>query len=431
MHINHEVREDCGVIIEMAKSIACPFSFKNVYFIIHTLNMADKFKNMFHRILRFSKNNSFFLFGAPGTGKTFLLKKHFSNSVSLYIDLLDPDENETFSLRPKTLVERLAAAPDTTQWVIIDEIQKIPKLLDLVHQQIESSTFKFALSGSSARKLKHGGANLLAGRAFVYSLFPLTAHEIGSRFSLQSTLEWGTLPGIFALNNKKDKQNFLRTYAHTYLREEIIQEQIVRKLDPFRRFLNVAAQMSGRIINFSKIARETGASTPTIQTYFQILEDTLVGFLLEPFHESIRKRQSGSPKFYFFDTGVQRALENMLTVKLKPQTYAYGMAFEHFIINEIHRLQSYAEKDFRLSYLRTKDGVEIDLIIERPGLKRALVEIKSSEHITEDDLRPLQFLSKDISNSEAFCLSLDTKPKRINGILCLPWQQGLTELGTT
>ncbi len=384
---------------------------------------------MFNRLIKFPKNNSFFLFGARGTGKTFLLKEHFKFSNALYIDLLTPDQNETYSLRPQTLVEQLAALGRETQWIIIDEIQKVPKLLDIVHQQIESSRFKFAMSGSSARKLKRGGANLLAGRAFVNHLFPLTAREIGEHFSLASALAWGTLPRLFAFESVADKRDFLRTYAHTYLKEEITEEQVVRRLDPFRRFLVVAAQMSGQIINFSKIAREVGASTPTVQTYFQILEDTLVGFLLEPFHESIRKRQRDNPKFYFFDTGVQRALNNTLTVELRPQTYAYGHAFEHFVINEVNRLQSYAKKDYRLSYLRTKDGVEIDLIIERPGLKRALVEIKSTERITEDEVRALQHLGKDISNSEAFCLSLDPTPKKIGEVMCFPWQRGLEEIG--
>ena len=384
---------------------------------------------MFNRIITFSDQSSFFLFGARGTGKTHLLRQRFSDRNALYIDLLDPEENEIFSLRPKTLIERLDAVPDNIEWVIIDEVQKTPKLLDLVHQQIESSRFKFILSGSSARKLKHGGANLLAGRAFLYNLFPLTAQEIDESFSIQSVLEWGTLPGVFAFEDEKDRRHFLRTYTHTYLREEVIQEQIIRKIDPFRRFLNVAAQMSGSIINYSKIAREIGVSSQTIQTYFQILEDTLVGFILEPFHESIRKRQTGNPKFYFFDTGVQRALEGTLSIELKPRTYAFGVAFEHFIVNEINRLQSYAQKDYELSYLRTKDGVEIDLIIERPGLKRALVEIKSSDQITEDDLRPLYSICKDIPNSEAYCLSRDSKPKKINSILCLPWYTGLKELG--
>jgi predicted AAA+ superfamily ATPase len=299
----------------------------------------------------------------------------------------------------------------------------------VVHQQIEASHFKFALSGSSARKLKRGGANLLAGRAFVNHLFPLTAREIGEPFSLAAALAWGTLPRLFALESPAEKHDFLRTYTHTYLQEEITAEQVVRRIDPFRRFLFVAAQMSGQIVNFSKIAREVGASTPTVQTYFQILEDTLVGLLLEPFHESIRKRQRDNPKFYFFDTGVQRALNNTLTVELKPQTYAFGVAFEHFVINEINRLQAYAKKDYRLSYLRSKDDVEIDLIIERPGLKRALVEIKSTERVTEEDLRSLQSLGKDIARSEAFCLSLDQTEKKIGAVWCFPWRRGLEEIG--
>jgi len=384
---------------------------------------------MFNRPIKLSKNNSFFLFGARGTGKTFSLKEHFKSPQALYIDLLTPEQNETYSLRPQALTEQLAALGSETEWIVIDEIQKVPKLLDVVHQQIESSRFKFALSGSSARKLKRGGANLLAGRAFVNHLFPLTARELGEQFSLDAALAWGTLPRLFAFDQEADKRDFLRTYAHTYLKEEINEEQVVRRLDPFRRFLVVAAQMSGQIINYSKIAREVGASTPTVQTYFQILDDTLIGFLLEPFHESIRKRQLGNPKFYFFDSGMQRALNNTLTVELKPQTYAFGAAFEHFVINEINRLQSYAKKDYQLSYLRTKDGVEIDLIIERPGLKRALVEIKSTARVAEDDVRALQQLGNDVPNSEAFCLSLDPTPKRIGRAMCFPWPRGLEELG--
>lgn len=384
---------------------------------------------MFNRIIRFPSKNSFFLFGARGTGKTLLLKERFKEAAALYIDLLDPDLNQTYSLRPRTLLEQLAALPKKTDWIIIDEIQKVPALLDVVHQQIEASRFKFALSGSSARKLKRGGANLLAGRAFVNHLFPLTALEIGEPFSLAAALAWGTLPRLFALESSGEKHDFLRTYTHTYLQEEITAEQVVRRTEPFRRFLFVAAQMSGQIVNFSKIAREVGASTPTVQTYFQILEDTLVGLLLEPFHESIRKRQRDNPKFYFFDTGVQRALNNTLTVELKPQTYAFGVAFEHFVINEINRLQSYAKKDYRLSYLRSKDDVEIDLIIERPGLKRALVEIKSTERVAEEDVRSLQSLGKDIARSEAFCLSLDRTEKKIGAVRCFPWQRGLEEIG--
>ncbi len=384
---------------------------------------------MYNRLIRLPEKSSFFLFGARGSGKTHLLKAHFSSRKVLYLDLLDPETFQTLSLRPKSLVEQLEALPKVIQWVIIDEIQKIPSLLDVVHQQIELGRFKFALTGSSARKLKHGGANLLAGRAFVYHLFPLTAREIGAEFSLPRALRWGTLPRLFSLKSDEDKRDYLRSYAHTYLQEEITQEQVVRRLDPFRRFLFIAAQMSGQIVNFAKIAREAGTTVPTVQSYFQILEDTLIGFLLDSFHESVRKRQRENPKFYFFDTGVLRALGQTLSVDLPSHTYAFGTAFEHFIINEIQRLQSYGKKDFRFSYLRTKDGVEVDLIIERPGKKRALVEIKSTDRVQPDDLRALKRLAPDIVHSEAFCLSLDPVAKKIEGVRCLPWQRGLEALG--
>ena len=155
----------------------------------------------------------------------------------------------------------------------------------------------------------------------------------------------------------------------------------------------------------------------------------MIGTLIEPFHESVRKRQTGNPKFYLFDTGVQRALNNTLQVELAPQTYAFGVAFEHFVVNEIIRLQSYGRKDYRLSYLRTKDGVEIDLVIERPDIKRALVEIKSTERVSDEDIRSLIHLGKDVANSDAFCLSLDPAPKKIGAVSCFPWHQGLIEIG--
>ncbi|MBN2317696.1 MAG: ATP-binding protein [Acidobacteria bacterium] len=383
---------------------------------------------MFDRLIRTSHSNSFFLFGARGTGKTFLLKQWFNPDNSLYIDLLDPDETETFSLSPQTLVDRIAALPETCKWVVIDEVQKVPKLLDLVHQQIESTSLLFALSGSSARKLKRGGADLLAGRAFVYNLFPLSIFEIGGSFNLQEALEWGTLPRIFSLATKEDKAAYLRTYSHTYLQQEIISEQLIRKLDPFRRFLPVAAQASGTVLNYSKIARDVGTSTNTVQSYFEILEDTLIGFKLEPFHRSVRKRQSGSPKFFLFDTGVQRSLARLLNVPLVPSTYAFGVAFEHFVINEIMKLNGYLNADYECSYLRTKDGVEIDLIIERPGEKLALIEIKSSRSIRPEHVAPLAKIARDIPGSDSYCFSLEKISKTIGSVQCMHWEAGLRRL---
>ena len=209
--------------------------------------------------------------------------------------------------------------------------------------------------------------NLLVGRAFVYNLFPLTVPELEDAFDLEDALRWGTLPGIYALEGNEDKQSYLRAYALTYLKEEIVAEQIVRRLDPFRQFLEVAAQANGTIINYANIARDVGADPKTVISYFSILEDTLVGFLLPAFHRSVRKQQRTNPKFYFFDTGVKRSLDRTLNVPLNARTYEYGKAFEHFVITQIAHLSRYRYPDWRLSYLQTGAGAEIDLLIDRPG----------------------------------------------------------------
>jgi uncharacterized protein len=384
---------------------------------------------MFNRILKPSKNNSFFIFGARGTGKSTWLRENFSTIPHLYIDLLDPDIEDTLAKNPNSLLAQIEALPHKNAWVLIDEVQKLPKLLDLVHLSIEKNKTRFVLTGSSARKLKRGGANLLAGRAFVHHLFPLTHRELKQDFDLQQSLHWGTLPQIFQHEDPQDKTRYLRTYAQTYLKEEILVEQVVRKLDPFRHFLEIAAQHNGEIINFSNIARDIGVDTVTVQSYFRILEDTLVGYLLQPFHQSLRKRQRKNPKFYFFDLGVKRSLAGMLSVELKPNTYEYGKAFEHFLIVEIMRLNSYLEKDYRLSYLRTKDNAEIDLIIEKPGHEYVLIEIKSSVRTDERDIKHLLGFKKDITfKTRAYCLSQDSIPKVIDGVRLLPWEKGLEEI---
>lgn len=384
---------------------------------------------MVKRDINILKHHSFFLFGARGTGKTHYIERLLDPQTTLAINLLDPLEAETFALDPSELSKRLNnLAPGITH-VFIDEIQKVPKLLDLVHLHIEKTKLIFALTGSSARKLKRGGANLLAGRAFTYYLFPFSHRELGETFDLDQTLRWGALPTIYALSSAQERELYLRTYVNTYLKEEIAEEQVVRKLDPFRRFLQVAAQTSGQVVNYTNIARDSGVSTKTAQAYFQILEDTLLGTILPPFHESIRKRQLENPKFYIFDNGVRKALDRTISIPLEPSNYSYGKAFEHFILNEIIKLKNYKLLDYELSYLHTYDNAEIDLIIERPGLPRALIEIKSGTHVDERDLGHLCALGRDIPSSEKFCLSRDPHPKKIEGVNCLPWQKGLAELG--
>lgn len=382
---------------------------------------------MFSRLRKLAHNHSFFLFGPRGTGKSTLLKKRFNMNLCLWLDLLDSEIEDQFYREPSQLYAIVKAQPKGITHVVIDEIQKVPQLLDEVHRLIEETDKLFILTGSSARKLKKEGANLLAGRAFVYHLFPLSCFELKEAFDLDKVLHWGTLPKIFHIESDKDKEEFLRSYASTYLKEEIWEEQVVRKLPSFRRFLEVAAQCNGKIINYANIARDVGVDDKTIKEYFIILEDTLIGFFLEPFHNSFRKRLVEKPKFYFFDTGVVRSLSRRLSVPLVPKTPAYGDAFEHFILLEFMRLASYFQPDYRFSFIRTTSDVEVDLVVERPGKSTLCVEIKSSDCIDENDLGSFSRLTKDIPNSEAIVLSKDRFMKKFDHVLCYPWKQGLAE----
>ncbi|MBN2189345.1 MAG: ATP-binding protein [Chitinispirillaceae bacterium] len=384
---------------------------------------------MFQRIVSPLKSNSFFLFGARGTGKTTFLKGFFDPKTVEYIDLLRIDEEEIFARNPSELENRVSGLKPEKQWVVIDEIQRIPRLLDSVHRLIESTPVKFALTGSSGRKLKRGASNLLAGRAFVNHLHPLTLCELGRDIPLADLLRWGSLPKVLQLRTEEEKREFLRSYTHTYLREEIAAEQIIRRLDPFRNFLTVAAQCNGLIVNASKIARDVGADVKTVQSYFSILEDTMMGFLLPAWHRSVRKRQTTRPKFYFFDCGVKRSLDYTLSQEIYEGSYSFGNAFEHCIILELIRLNDYRRRDFRFSYLRTPAGKEIDLVIDRPGASIALVEIKSTEHVSEEDCSAINALLSDIPGAEAYCVSRDTHRKKIGSTLCVPYIEAADELG--
>lgn len=383
---------------------------------------------MFDRILQLSNNNSFLLFGARNTGKTTLLRNVFADKA-LWIDLLDPEQEARFARHPNDLKAMVMAMPSDQKHVVIDEIQKIPKLLDVVHGLIESTDKQFVMSGSSARQLKRGGANLLAGRAFVYHLFPLTFGELADTFDLSTVLTWGSLPKIFSLTDHERKL-FLQAYANTYLKEEIWAEQFVKKLDPFRRFLEVAAQANGKVVNMANIARDVGVDDKTIGSYFSILEDTMIGFFLEPFRHSFRKRLSQKPKFYFFDVGVVRALSGQLTLPMQSGTFTFGDLFEHFIILECMKLSNYYELDYRFSYVRTKDDAEIDLVVERPGKPILLIEIKSSEQLSPQHLQTMNNLLKDFGACEAICLSRDADMKRYGQVAVYPWQEGIRKFFT-
>ena len=384
---------------------------------------------MYHRPLNFPESHSFFLFGARGTGKSSLLSERLAPSDdTLWIDLLVPEIEDLYASHPSQLAEHLASDPKIRR-VVIDEIQKLPKLLDVVHRCIEGSKIQFALTGSSARKLKAGGANLLAGRAFIYNLFPLTHQELGGDFDTLSAMQWGTLPFVCGSSDDTERAQFLRAYANTYLKEEVWAEQLVRDLDPFRRFLTVAAQSNGKIISWSKTARDVGVDDKTVKAYYGILEDTLVGTILEPFEHSFRKRLSQKPKFFFFDTGVARALSRTLTVPLVPGTYAYGDTFEQLVTLEMLRLSNYRMNDFRFSYLRTKGDLEVDLVIERPGRPLAFVEIKSADLVPDETINTFARLVTDFPEPlDAMVLCQEARSRLHNGVRILPWREGIEEI---
>ncbi len=263
---------------------------------------------------------SFILFGPRASGKSTWIKHNFSPETTFYLDLLEIKTFLDLQRHPENFEAEVLSLSKKIKWVVIDEFQKIPLLLNSVHRLIESTKLKFALTGSSARKLKRGSANLLAGRARSLKMYPLTSVEQGKLFDLNHSLNWGALPKVCSYRSGQDKIDYLQSYTHLYLKEEILQEQLTRKIEPFNYFLEVAAQADGKITNFSKIAKEVGVDTKTIISYFSILEETLMGFFLPAYHRSVRKRQKQSPKFYFFDLGVRRTLEGSLKNKLVPRT---------------------------------------------------------------------------------------------------------------
>lgn len=383
---------------------------------------------MIKRLLQPSSSSSFFLFGPRGSGKSTLIRSLPFLKKSIFIDLLKPQVEDRYRLNPD-LLEKEAAALRPGSWIVIDEIQKIPKLLNLVHFLIEEKKIKFALTGSSSRKLKRGAANMLAGRAFNYNLYPFIQSELKKSFKLDQVLTWGSMPKIYSLKKNSDKALFLESYVHTYLKEEIQIEQLVRNIDPFRLFLPIAAQMNGELINYSNIAADTGVSYKTIETYFQILEETLLGFFLLPFDRSIRKVQKQSPKFYFIDCGIKRALEGKLSVPLVERTSDYGNAFESWFIAECFARNQYLKKGYKFSYLRTKDDVEIDLIIQKPNGDESLVEIKSTNQPTAKHLKNLTSLKKDFPSAKFYCVCRLEQSQKWDHIDVISWEKAFKVLG--
>ena len=339
------------------------------------------------------------------------------------------DDEDRFSSNPDLLSEILSE--QKPKRVLIDEIQKVPKILDIVHREMEhNKQTQFILIGSSSRKLKRGGANLLAGRAISFALHPLTHKEINGRLNLQDLLQTGSLPSLFEYKTIKEKSRYLNTYVQTYLKEEILLEQIIRKTKPFKGFLEIAAQCNGQIINYSRIAGNLGADWNTVQNYFDILEDTYLGFYLKSFDRSIRKQQNKASKFFLFDLGVWRALLRKSQIPLTKGSYEYGVAFEHFLMLEVIRLNSYYEKYMKFSYIRDHNGNEIDLIVQKPTGEEILVEIKSTEHSSKEDGKVLEkFLKQWDRPCSVQLWSQDKRNRKIGNVQHYHWETALKKLG--
>ena len=382
------------------------------------------------RLLNIPKSKSFFVFGARGTGKSSFLRDHLDGTKTKFFDLLLPSVEERFFRDPESLLAELRILADHIDTIVLDEIQKVPKLLDVVHYQLElpSNRFRFALTGSSGRKLRRGSANLLAGRAFVREIFPFVWPEVKDNFDLVHSLTWGMMPTLYNLSSIEDKRDYLQGYIRTYVSEEIQKELIVRNVDPFRKFLEVSAQYNGKVINASNIARGIGVDAKTVHSYYSILEDTFLGHHLLAFDFSFRKKLLKSPKFYFFDVGVCRAIALQLSEVPSPSTSYFGEIFEQFVITQVLHILSYERAESKVSYYHDQNGVEIDLVIQRPKHSIKFIEIKSTTLVREDMLTTSTVVFKDFPNATFEIWSRDPVPKQINHVRVIPWWQGLSEL---
>lgn len=363
----------------------------------------------YYRILNIAdEDESLFLWGPRQVGKSCYLKKMFPEAI-LY-DLLRNNEYARLSRRPSLLREELEKF-DESALVIIDEIQKIPELLDEVHWLIVNRNIRFILCGSSARKLKRLGTNLLGGRAMKRRMFPLVSAEIPN-FDIIKAVNNGMIPRHYLVNNPYDR---LEAYIGVYLEEEIRMEANLRNIPTFNRFLEIAAQCDGEIINYSNIAQDCGVSGVTVKEYFNILEQTLIGYIIPAFTKSKKRRAITAPKFYYFDIGIVNYLLNRKS--LLPGSADFGHAFEHLVIQELIAYIGYNRNRHSLSYWRSANGYEVDAII---GNAQIAIEIKSTREVKSNDTKGLKAFLEDFPDCRPIIVSLDERPRNLNGIEIIP-----------
>lgn len=362
------------------------------------------------RILKIDlpENKSAFLWGPRKVGKSFWIKHHLHHYI--LIDLLKTDVFADYASKPSLLRERYS---NTQKRIVIDEVQMVPDLLNEVHWLIENKNCSFLLTGSSARKLRRKHANLLGGRAWRYTMTPLCYPEI-SNLDIEAIMISGLLPAHLL---SPDPIQELRAYVADYLKEEIIAEASVQNIPAFAEFLRIAAITSGELLNYTNIARETGTSAKIVRSYFQILEDTLLGFRLEPWRKAKNRRLIETEKFYLFDVGLANYLAQR---KPKMGTPEFGKSFEQFILLELMAYKAYKNPELRLHYFRTSTGIEVDFII---GDMEIAIELKTSKRVHETDVKSLKILQEEYKVKRCLLVSFETEPKILSdNIECLPWK---------
>ena len=372
---------------------------------------------MYPRLLQ-PPRQSFFLFGPRGVGKTVWLHQQFP--TALFFDLLDHQVYTQLLARPERLGEQIPQRQK--DWVVLDEIQRVPELLNEVHRLIESRRLHFVLTGSSARKLRRRGTNLLAGRAVTRQMHPLTALELGKDFDLQRTLRYGCLP---LACTSEDPNDYLKSYAATYLREEVQQEGFARNIGAFGRFLEVASFSQGGVLNMAAVARECAVSAKVVEDYFSILEDLLIAVRLPVFSKRAKRRLVAHPKFYYFDPGVFQAIRPRGPLDAPEQIH--GPALETLFLQQARALNDYKRLEYRLHYWRTASGEEVDFVLYGERGLRAF-EVKMSHNARPEDLRSLLRFRADFPQAKTHLLYLGQRRWHDRGIEVLPFFDCVSKL---
>ena len=380
------------------------------------------------------KKQSVLILGPRGSGKSYYINHLLKPTADkIVFDLLESETYGQLLKNPGFLSKSVGYRLESTEnlVVFVDEVQKVLALLDEVHHLIEKfgKRVVFILTGSSARKLRKSHANLLAGRAVYIPFFPFNMMDIDLSNNLERVLQYGALPKAFLEDDLFLVENYLRTYTHIYLKEEVQQESLTRNIDIFSRFLEFAAFENGNPINYSKIAKQLGVSLKTVQGHYQILEDTLLITKIPAWTFSIRKQLIQMPKYYFFDNGVLNSLTGELKTELKESSYRYGNLFENLVVNEMIRYNDLMQLDYKFYHYRTNHGSEIDLILQKSIKSPPIaVEIKSTSFPENINLKPLKNFKNEYSEAQCYVLCRTAFPYRQSGVVFLPFPDGVADI---